>query len=80
MATKFDRAMLTQVCNDHIASGNSLEETSLAYGVSMTTLNRHLAEMGVKTLKRYKTDEENRMLDYLARRNVTTLNELVQKI
>jgi AraC-like DNA-binding protein len=80
MATKFDRDMLTQICNEHLANGSTLEETSLAYGVSMTTLNRHLAEMGVKTLKRYKTDEDNRMLDYLRRRNVTTLNELVLKI
>lgn len=60
----------------YIANNSTLEEVGLLYGISSTTISRHLAELGYKDLKRHKTDRENSMLKYLRTKNILTVEDL----
>lgn len=80
MATKYDKATLDTVVNEYISTDATLEEVSLMYGVSSTTISRHLAELGHTTMKRYKTNRENSMLEYLQKRGINNLETLVKFI
>lgn len=67
-----DQAVQYYVSNDD----TTLEEVSLLYGISSTTISRHLAELGYKDLKRHKTDRENAILKYLRTKGITTVEDL----
>lgn len=56
----------------------TLEEASLAFGLSRATLSRALAEKGLNSdsFKSHKTKEEKKMLDYLYSKNIDDLSEL----
>lgn len=56
------------------------EEVALLYGLSRSTLSRALAEKGYKKLRRWKTNRENSLLDYLELKGITDLNTLKQHI
>lgn len=66
-----DEAVQYYVNND-----TTLEEVALLYGISSTTISRHLAELGYKDLKRHKTDRENAILKYLRTKNILTVEDL----
>lgn len=67
-----DKAAQYYINNDEA----TLEEVALLYGISTTTISRHLAELGYKDLKRHKTDRENAILKYLRGRGITTVEDL----
>ena len=69
-----------EAVNYYIANECTLEEASLLYGISTTTISRRLEELGYKELKRDKTDRERDMLKYLASKGITDLNELKKHI
>lgn len=56
------------------------EEIALQYGISQTTLSRHLAERGYKVLSSYKTANERQMLAYLRGKGVVSLAGLQRLI
>lgn len=58
----------------------TIEEVALIFGISRSTLSRALAEEGHVSLRRWKTDRENAIMDYLATLGITTLDELKQHI
>ena len=60
----------------YVSNDTTLEEVSLLYGISTTTISRHLAELGYKDLKRHKTDRENDILKYLRTKNILTVEDL----
>lgn len=60
----------------YVSNDTTLEEVSLLYGISSTTISRHLAELGYKDLKRHKTDRENAILKYLRTKNILTVEDL----
>lgn len=60
----------------YVSNDTTLEEVALLYGISSTTISRHLAELGYKDLKRHKTDRENAILKYLRTKNILTVEDL----
>ena len=60
----------------YVSNDTTLEEVALLYGISSTTISRHLAELGYKDLKRHKTDRENAILKYLRTKNILTVGDL----
>lgn len=65
-----------QAVQHYVSNDTTLEEVSLLYGISSTTISRHLAELGYKDLKRHKTDRENSILKYLRIKGITTVEDL----
>lgn len=69
--------------NDYLLNNVSMAEAGLPYGVSATTIARELAERGLKNLRKYKTEEEYRMLTILRSHSITNteaLQELLDSI
>ena len=63
--------------NDYLADESlTLGEAGMPYGVSATTIARELCERGLKTLSKYKTKEEHRMITLLRNHGVTNTDEL----
>lgn len=56
--------------------GSTVQDIVFDTGMSVSNVKRALAEAGVLTLKWYKTNEENAILEYLKQNNITTLEEL----
>lgn len=69
--------------NDYLLNNVSMTDAGLPYGVSSTTIARELAERGLKNLRKYKTEEEYRMMNLLRAHSITNteaLQELLDSI
>lgn len=69
--------------NDYLLNDISMTDAGLPYGVSSTTIARELAERGLKNLRKYKTEEEYRMMNLLRSHSITNteaLQELLDSI
>lgn len=66
--------------NQEYQNGRTIEEMAIDTGFSKQNVKRALAESGILYLSWYKTEEENEMLKYLRHKNITTLEQLKEKV
>lgn len=69
--------------DSYLINSMSMADAGLPYGVSATTIARELAERGLKNLRKYKTEEEYRMMNLLRAHSITNteaLQELLDSI
>lgn len=69
--------------DSYLINNVSMTDAGLPYGVSATTIARELAERGLKNLRKYKTEEEYRMMNLLRAHSITNteaLQELLDSI
>lgn len=60
-------------------AGISTEDIIMSLGISQTSIYRALAEAGVITMKKYKTNTEYELLEYLKTFNIFNIQDAINK-